>query len=129
MVFPFVPLPPAARPPRWLFFLRASGEAALAVYQALPLSSVSAAAGWLVSLSPWLASAFLLQVRVRKNDTATRPVHRLMLCDVRGVQGWLWFGAFRSPWRSGVLRGSVFRGWDSRSCLNFLVSFVGPCVL
>eukprot|EP00752_Nemacystus_decipiens_P002869 g2670.t1 len=37
------------------------GEAALALYQALPLSSVSAAAGWLVSLSPWLASAFLLQ--------------------------------------------------------------------
>ncbi|CAM9203416.1 unnamed protein product, partial [Laminaria digitata] len=37
------------------------GETALAVYQTLPLDSVSAAAGWLSALSPWLAAAFLHQ--------------------------------------------------------------------
>ncbi|CAM9946300.1 unnamed protein product [Ectocarpus sp. 6 AP-2014] len=37
------------------------GEAALAVYQTLPLEGVSAAAGWLSKLSPWLSSAFLVQ--------------------------------------------------------------------
>eukprot|EP00904_Undaria_pinnatifida_P001596 jgi/Undpi1/11437/HiC_scaffold_30.g13734.m1 len=37
------------------------GESALAGYQALPLDSVHAAAGWLSGLSPWLAAAFLHQ--------------------------------------------------------------------
>ncbi|CAM9686191.1 unnamed protein product, partial [Pylaiella littoralis] len=37
------------------------GETALAAYQALPLDSVAAATGWLTRLSPWLASAFLVQ--------------------------------------------------------------------
>ncbi|CAM9308401.1 unnamed protein product, partial [Hapterophycus canaliculatus] len=37
------------------------GEAALATYQALPLDSVAMASGWLSALSPWLASAFLVQ--------------------------------------------------------------------
>lgn len=31
-------------------------------YQALPLESVRASSGWLSQLSPWLGSAFLLQV-------------------------------------------------------------------
>lgn len=34
----------------------------MAIYQALPLESVALSAGWLSAISPWLASAFLLQV-------------------------------------------------------------------
>lgn len=45
------------------------GELALAVYQALPIDSVDDATGWLSQLSPWLAAAFLFQVRY--SDDAT----------------------------------------------------------
>lgn len=59
-------LPPVRffSPAGWAFAIWGgiiSGEMAMAVYQALPLTAVRASSGWLSQLSPWLGGTFLLQ--------------------------------------------------------------------